>query len=78
MLDGGRSWSASGADPRFPLLMAGLILAVWFYQLLFNSRSQWRWLLVLRPVRVGLALGMIVYLLVIAQPSLQQFIYFQF
>jgi hypothetical protein len=29
-------------------------------------------------VRVGLVLGMIVYLLVIAQPSLQQFIYFQF
>jgi alginate O-acetyltransferase complex protein AlgI len=66
------------ADPRFPVLMAALIAAVWAYQLLFNSRSRWRELLELRPVRVGLAALMIVYLLVIAQPSGKQFIYFQF
>jgi D-alanyl-lipoteichoic acid acyltransferase DltB (MBOAT superfamily) len=73
-----RIFSTAWVDPRFPLLMAGLILAVWLYQLLYNSRSALRGLLETQPVRVGLAAFMIVYLLVVAQPSTKQFIYFQF
>jgi D-alanyl-lipoteichoic acid acyltransferase DltB (MBOAT superfamily) len=65
-------------DPRFPLLMAGLVGAVWLYQLLYTSRSPLRYALALRPVRIGLVLFMIAYLLVVAQPSTKQFIYFQF
>lgn len=65
-------------DPRFPLLLASLVLTVWIYQLLYTSRSALRICLETRPVRVGLALVMIWYLLVVAQPSTQQFIYFQF
>ena len=73
-----RIFTTGWRDPNFPLLMAGLILAVWLYELLFNSRSALRRLLEAEPVRVGLAVGMIVYLLIVAQPSTQQFIYFQF
>jgi D-alanyl-lipoteichoic acid acyltransferase DltB (MBOAT superfamily) len=74
----GRIGKAGWADPRFPVLMAGLILAVWLYQLLYTSRLRLRRLLEVQPVRVGLAVGMIAYLLIIAQPSTKQFIYFQF
>ena len=48
------------------------------YQLLFTSRSALGRLLETRPVRVGLALLMIAYLMIVAQPSTKQFIYFQF
>jgi hypothetical protein len=51
---------------------------VWSYQLLFNSRSALRQVLELSPVRVGLAMLMVAYLLIVAQPSTKQFIYFQF
>ncbi len=74
----GRIFTTGWVDPRFPLLMAGLVLAVWLYQLLYNSRLAARRLLELAPVRVGLVMFMIVYLLMIAQPSTKQFIYFQF
>ena len=70
----GAAWS----DPKFPLLMAALILAVWLYQLLFNSRSPLRRVLETAPVRVGLAMLMIAYLVLVAQPSTKAFIYFQF
>jgi alginate O-acetyltransferase complex protein AlgI len=73
-----RIFTTGWKDPRFPLLMAGLILAVWLYQLLYSSRSAvGRWLEA-RPVRVGLAMFMIAYLMIVAQPSTRQFIYFQF
>jgi D-alanyl-lipoteichoic acid acyltransferase DltB (MBOAT superfamily) len=74
----GRVFSTDWVDPRFPLLMAGMVLAVWLYQLLYNSRLAARRLLELAPVRVGLVMLMIAYLLMVAQPSTKQFIYFQF
>jgi D-alanyl-lipoteichoic acid acyltransferase DltB (MBOAT superfamily) len=74
----GRIFTTGWVDPRFPLLMAGLVLAVWLYQLLYNSRLAARRLLEFAPVRVGLVMLMIAYLLMIAQPSTKQFIYFQF
>jgi D-alanyl-lipoteichoic acid acyltransferase DltB (MBOAT superfamily) len=73
-----RIFTTGWADPRFPLLMAILVLAVWVYQLLYTSRSALRRLIDVEPVRVGLAALMIAYLVVVAQPSTKQFIYFQF
>jgi alginate O-acetyltransferase complex protein AlgI len=73
-----RIFTTGWADPRFPLVMAGLVLAVWLYQLLYTSGSALRRFLEVEPVRLGLTMGMIVYLLIIAQPSTKQFIYFQF
>jgi D-alanyl-lipoteichoic acid acyltransferase DltB (MBOAT superfamily) len=73
-----RMCTTSWLDPRLPLVMAGLVLAVWLYQLLFTSRSPLRRWLAVQPVRVGLVVLMIVYLLIVAQPSTKQFIYFQF
>ena len=58
--------------------MAGLVLAVWVYQLLYTSGPSLRWLIENKPVRVGLAALMILYLAIVAQPSTKQFIYFQF
>jgi D-alanyl-lipoteichoic acid acyltransferase DltB (MBOAT superfamily) len=74
----GRIFTAGWTDPRFPLLMAVLVLAVWVYQLVYTSRSALRPALDASPVRVGLALLMIAYLAIVAQPSTKQFIYFQF
>jgi alginate O-acetyltransferase complex protein AlgI len=74
----GRMAQGGWADPRFPLLMAAMIAAVWLYQLVFNSQSALRPCLDWPPVRVALAMGMIAYLVVAAQPSTKQFIYFQF
>jgi D-alanyl-lipoteichoic acid acyltransferase DltB (MBOAT superfamily) len=73
-----RRMFSSWSDPHFPLLMAALVLAVWVYQLVFNSRSVFRPILETSPVRVGLALAMVAYLVIVARPSTQPFIYFQF
>ncbi len=69
-----RPWT----NPEMPVLMIVLILAVWAYQLMYTSRSVLGRLLETTPVRVGLALLMILYLLLVAQPSTNEFIYFQF
>jgi len=73
-----RIFNAAWSDPRCPLLMIGLVLAVWAYQLLFSSRLQMARILEWAPVRIGLAMAMIVYLAIVAQPSTKAFIYFQF
>jgi D-alanyl-lipoteichoic acid acyltransferase DltB (MBOAT superfamily) len=73
-----RIFTTEWVDPHFPLLMAVLILAVWVYQLIYTRRSALRWLVDVAPVRIGLAAIMIAYLLIVAQPSTRQFIYFQF
>jgi D-alanyl-lipoteichoic acid acyltransferase DltB (MBOAT superfamily) len=73
-----RIFTAGWTDPRLPALVAVLVVAVWVYQLLFASESRLRSVLELAPVRVGLVVLMIVYLLVVAQPSTKPFIYFQF
>jgi D-alanyl-lipoteichoic acid acyltransferase DltB (MBOAT superfamily) len=73
-----RICTSGWSDPRFPLVMAVLVLAVWAYQLLYTSPQGLRRLVEARPVRVGLAVCMVVYLVIVAQPSTKQFIYFQF
>ena len=56
--------------------MMFLILAVWIYQ--FMMESSLKPLLRTAPVRIGLALGMVLYMTLFASGSDQPFIYFQF
>jgi D-alanyl-lipoteichoic acid acyltransferase DltB (MBOAT superfamily) len=71
-----RIFSDGWTDPEFPLMMVGLILSVWLYQ--FAMESRFKPVLRAAPVRMGLAVGMILYLAVIAPGNGQPFIYFQF
>ena len=73
-----RMANGSWVDPRFPLMMLVLVLAVWAYQLLYASRLRWKVILELTPVRIALVVFVVVYLAVVAQPSTRAFIYFQF
>ncbi len=68
--------SSGWADPRFPLLMLALALAVWVYQFAYESRL--RSVLTLWPVRLGLVVLMALYLAVVGGSGQQQFIYIQF
>jgi len=43
-----------------------------------HKRSSLKWLIEGSVAKVGLAMLMIAYLLIVAQPSTKQFIYFQF
>ena len=63
-------------DPRFPLLMAALIMIVWLYQFFYESRL--RSFLEAPPVKIALVVGMMLYLVFFAQSGQQPFIYFQF
>lgn len=71
-----RMFTTGWVDPRFPALMAALIIAVWTYQLVYTS--EWRPVVEWPAVRMGLVGLMIVYLLIVAQPSTKPFIYFDF
>jgi len=71
-----RIFTSGLADPKFPLLMLGLILSVWAYQ--FVCASRVRRVLELAPVRVGLAVSMLIYVALFASSGSQAFIYFQF
>lgn len=71
-----RIFSTGWADPRCPLWAMALIFAVWLYQYAYESRMKW--VLELKPVRVGLVAAMILYLAVFAPSSDQGFIYLQF
>src|SRR5207244_1994766 len=73
-----RIFTTGWADPQFPMLMAAMILAVWVYQLWHTSGSKRTMVLDWPAVRLGLAMLMVAYLLIVAQPSTKQFIYFQF
>ena len=65
-------------DPHFPLLAAVLVGAIWVYQFVYSARTEGSRVLAWPTVRTGLAAAMVVYLLLIAQPSTKSFIYFQF
>jgi D-alanyl-lipoteichoic acid acyltransferase DltB (MBOAT superfamily) len=71
-----RIFTDGWTDPEFPLMMLALILGVWLYQ--FAMESRWRPVLKTAPVRLGLAVGMLLYLAVFASGDGQPFIYFQF
>jgi len=68
----GTVWS----DPQFPLLMLLLILSIWLYQFMYESR--FRIFLQWSAVRFTIVTGMILYLTLFAPSGNQPFIYFQF
>jgi len=71
-----RIFDSGWANPNCPVLALVLVLMVWIYQFVYESRL--RWILDLTPIRVGLVTGMILYLAVFAPLSEQGFIYLQF
>ncbi len=72
----GRIFTTGWADPMFPIVALVLIVSVYVYQYLFESK--WKTVLTLAPVRIALVLFMIVYLTMFAGTADQPFIYFQF
>ena len=71
-----RIFSSGLANPYCPLLALALIFTVWLYQFAYESRVKW--LLELRPVRIGIVVLMVLYLAIFAPSSEQPFIYLQF
>jgi len=70
-----RIFTTGWSDPACPLLMLALMAIIWCYQLCYES--SWRRWFELRPVRVGMATAMILYLLLFSTEG-GAFIYFQF
>jgi len=64
------------ADPAFPILAAALVLSVWLYQVVYESRLSR--LLKAAPVRIALVVFMLLYMVVCVTAGNQAFIYFQF
>jgi alginate O-acetyltransferase complex protein AlgI len=71
-----RIFTSGWSDPLFPLLLAGLVLSIWLYQYLYESRLQL--LLNPAPVRLALVVGMIMYMTVFITSGNKAFIYFSF
>jgi D-alanyl-lipoteichoic acid acyltransferase DltB (MBOAT superfamily) len=71
-----RIFTAGLGDPRFPVVAWVLVLSVWLYQFLFESKA--RRLLEWPPLQVALMIGMLVFCLVFTASTHEQFIYFQF
>jgi D-alanyl-lipoteichoic acid acyltransferase DltB (MBOAT superfamily) len=71
-----RIFASGFADPGFPLLALGLVLIIWAYQFMYDSRIKW--LLSLAPVRVSMVVAMILYIIIFSGGTEQPFIYFQF
>jgi len=71
-----RIFSSGLSDPKFPLLFVTLIMAVWLYQFMLESRL--RKLLCYGPVRILMVVGMLIYLCLFSGSAGQAFIYNQF
>ena len=71
-----RIFSSGLANPYCPLLALALISVVWLYQFAYESKVKR--LLDLRPVRIGIVVFMVLYLIIFAPASEQAFIYLQF
>lgn len=71
-----RIFSTVWTDPQFPLLMLLLILSIWVYQFLYESKL--RTALQSSAVKIAMVIGMILYLFLFAPSGNQPFIYFQF
>jgi D-alanyl-lipoteichoic acid acyltransferase DltB (MBOAT superfamily) len=70
-----RIFTAAWSNPEMPALMLALVGSVWLYQ--FLCESKWRSLLETNFVRVGAAVGMVLYLFLFSSGG-GAFIYFQF
>ncbi len=71
-----RIFSSGLVDPGFPLLALGLVTVIWIYQFVYDSRLKQ--FLTLRPVRIGLVVAMVLYMLIFPGGGEHPFIYFQF
>jgi len=71
-----RILTSGWANPNCPVWALVLIFIVWLYQ--FAHESRLRRIFDMAPVRIGLVVGMILYLAVFAPSSEQGFIYLQF
>jgi len=71
-----RIFTTGWIDPQVPLLMLALIIMVWIYQ--FLSESRLKVFLESSVVRITTVVAMILYLVLFAQSGQQPFIYFQF
>jgi D-alanyl-lipoteichoic acid acyltransferase DltB (MBOAT superfamily) len=71
-----RIFTSGLANPYCPVLALVLISVVWLYQFAYESRIKW--VLELRPVRIGTVVLMLLYLAVFAPSGEQAFIYLQF
>jgi len=70
-----RIFSAAWHDPQIPALMIALVATVWLYEFLYESR--FREVLKTSFVRVGVAVGIVLYLCLCSSGG-GTFIYFQF
>ncbi len=71
-----RMFTSGVADPMLPLTLAAMVLIVWLYQALYESRFK---LALNRPaVRIALVVSMILYMCLFTGSGGQAFIYFQF
>ena len=71
-----RIFTSGLANPYCPLLALAFIFSVWLYQFVYESQAKW--ILQARPVRIGIVILMVLYLLIFAASSEQPFIYSQF
>lgn len=71
-----RIFSTTLSDPKFPLIFIALIILIWLYQVIYESRNSW--ILRSAPIKIACAVLMIMYLLVFTSPAGKSFIYFQF
>ena len=58
-----RIFTSGWTDPAFPCLLAGLVLSVWLYQYVYESRLHG--LLTIAPVRIALVVAMVLYMAVV-------------
>ncbi len=70
-----RIFTSFGSDPEMPILMLGLVLSIWAYQFLYETR--WRSMLAWAPMRVALVSLMLIWLCFFSAGG-GAFIYFQF
>jgi len=71
-----RASALVSADAGFPLVLLAMIAAVWLYEVVYESRL--RGILQPAPVRVGLAVVLVVCIALFARSGVQPFIYSQF
>ncbi|MFC1627696.1 MBOAT family O-acyltransferase [Gemmatimonadota bacterium] len=71
-----RMFSTGWVDPQIPLMMLAMVLLVWVYQ--YVSESRLKNILESSTARISTVIAMVIYLVLFAQSGQQPFIYFQF
>jgi alginate O-acetyltransferase complex protein AlgI len=71
-----RIFTAGLADPKFPIVALFFCLSIWVYQFLFESRMKK--VLDWAPLRVGVVIFTLLYLMIFTSSGHEAFIYLQF